>query len=350
MSAKPEMILLTDAKRGFGQLLQPWESVNVDLVVRELSARYAVRVVTYEQIASGAVLPAHALIIHSSSQQPEYKQYIDDILLYLHGLGNNLVPSIHVTRSHENKGYQEFYKRMRGLADQGPAGDYLCSPDWGVPEYPIVFKELVGFGSYGVKLLRNRADLERFARSREVRSVRQTLRALYSELGFIIRKHILRKSNLRPYGDYYKPRKRFVLQQLIPDLTHDYKVIVSRKRVFVLKRRARPSDFRASGSGLFSFEEAPAPLLDFALRILTQFEEPYLSLDVCFDGQRFYLIEFQGVHFGPYTVMKAPFHYRRRDNGWERSEESVQFEEFLAWSLIDHLDAPRQTDVGSIHR
>lgn len=319
--------------------MMPWESMDVESLTKRLSERFSLSRITYGQVANGLVTPERSIIIHSSSQQPEYKNYIDDVLLYLHARSNILVPSIHVVRSHENKGYQELHKRLRNIRSLRAL--YLCkSSDADTSEicYPAVFKEVAGFGSSGVSLVHSKSELER-AGAGEVRlSLREAMKAIRTRLGYFVRKNLLRRKNLRPFGDYYRPLKRCVVQRYVRDLGHDFKVIAFQKRIFALERTTPPGDFRASGSGLFRFEYPPEGLLDFARRLLWQFDEPYMSLDICFDGSNYHLIEFQGAHFGPYTVMNAPSHFVWEDGRWSVSAERLELEEVIAESIIDFLD------------
>lgn len=332
-----ELVVLTDFQGHFGQRLMPWESLDVDVLVSELSKQFRVRRVTYEQIANGEETVAASTIIHSSSQQPAYKEYVEDVLLFLMRQSNILVPSFNAVKAHENKGFQELYKRncqIKCIAARYYCGEGVNTNDI---RFPAVFKETSGFGSSGVHLVQNERDLARFQRAELRLTARELLRSIKSEFGYLVRKLILRRSNLRPWGSYYKPRKRYIVQEFIEGLQFDYKVIILRKRAFVLKRQARPDDFRASGSGRFSFEVPPDGLLNYAHRVLEQLDEPYASLDVLVRDQDFYLIEYQIVHFGPYTIIKAPFHFYHDRGAWQRSEEQLPLERLIAESLIDYL-------------
>ena len=313
----------------------PWESMNVDALSRILSKYFSVLRVTYDEIADGAVSPQDSILIHSSSQQPEYKLFIDDLLLYLSSKGNLLVPSIHATRSHENKGYQELHKRLRGV--QSPKCVYLAKQseiDRLPISYPVVFKEISGYGSGGVKLVHSRAELLAASAGERRMTLREAALGIKTSAANFVRTHLLQVKNRKQYGTYYEPLKRFVLQEYIPQLSHDFKVLAFQDRIFALKRAVRPNDFRASGSGRFSFEDPPAGLLDFAYSLLQQFNEPYMSFDICFDGSNFHLIEFQGVHFGPFTLTESPRHFLRKGDQWEECVGKVELETIVGESLV----------------
>jgi hypothetical protein len=347
--SKLEVYLLTESDGFFGCRMMPWESMDVDVLVKILSEHFSVVRLTYAEIASGAVCPKNSIIIHSSSQQPEYKVFIDDILLYLAANSNRLVPSIHATRSHDNKGYQELHKRLCGIRSlNGVYVAKLSEIDRKGIAYPVVFKELSGFGSSGVRLLYSERGLLDATKVEPRLSWRETGKAIKSNIGYAVRKYILRRKHLKPYGNYYNTLKPFVLQDYIPNLSCDYKVLAFQNRFFVLKRDVRPNDFRASGSGRFHFEYPPTGLLDFAAELLDKFDEPYMSLDICFDGSKFHLIEFQGLHFGPFTLTQSPQHFRQRDGRWDECVGKVELEEILGESLVLFLQRALRNEQGNL--
>lgn len=319
----------------------PWETMDVERIAMILAEHFSVIRITYSEIAAGSVHPKDSIIVHSSSQQPEYKAFIDDILLFLEYSRNRLVPSLSVTRSHENKGFQELHKRLRGICS-APA-IYAAKPSEIVSSqitFPVVFKEVSGYGGSGVRLLKSWDEFADAVRGEVKMSWRDLLRAGKHWLAYRFRKWLLRRRNLRPYGDYYRPLKRFVLQGFLPDLQYDYKVLAFQNRYFVLKREVRANDFRASGSGRFSFIHPPPGLLDFVESMLGKFDEPYMSFDICDDGTRFHLIEFQGVHFGPYALTAARSHFYREHGNWKTFEGCVDLEETIAESLVRFLLRP----------
>lgn len=339
---QPTLYFLTDSNSFFGQGLMPWQSLDTEKMAEYLSSCYVIKRITYEAIAEGWEVPREAIIFHSSSQRPDYKAYIDDLLLYLHAQGVRLIPSIHIVRCHENKGYQELYKRLRGVTSLNSS--YYCglkNIKGNKKIFPLVLKEISGFGSSHVHLVRNQHDLFQLGKGESKYTLRELIILLRRQLGYVVRKYVFKKKNLRPYGDYLEPQKRFILQNFIAKLDFDYKVIAFQRRCFVLRRNVRPGDFKASGSGLFDFVKPPASLLNFARNLLLKFNEPYLAMDICFDGVQYFLLEYQGVHFGPYTVINAPFHYIWDDEDWSIVEGGISIEDAIAESLhiyINDLD------------
>ena len=326
--------IVTESSGFFGQQLNPWETLDINTIRAQLEENYAVKVVTWYELANATPSPKGEVIIHSSSQQPEYKSYIDDIMLFLQENGNLLIPSVHTTRSHENKGYQEMHKRM--LEIPAIESRYACKiAELDIPDnfFPAVLKSLSGFGSSSVSIVNSRLDLLRAVNKQDALSWKLLPKYWRSLLVSFVKKHVLRRKNILAYGDYYQSHKRFVLQKLVPDLKLDYKVLIFQTRAFVRKRFVRPGDFRASGSGIGEWEPIPKGLLEFAKTTLDAFGEPYMSLDIVECEGGFEIIEFQGVHFGPIFIHTAPFHFHFRKGKWDRNTETISVEALIGESL-----------------
>jgi hypothetical protein len=77
--------------------------------------------------------------------------------------------------------------------------------------------------------------------------------------------------------------------------------------------------------------DPPDGLLDFAAEVFNRLGEPFLSMDICETGRGFGLLEFQGIHAGPLTLVQSPFHYVRLDAGtWQKLEGRAVLEENYA--------------------
>lgn len=330
--------LVTESDGFFGQRHMPWEGLNLDEVEEHLGNEFKPIRVTWMQLANGEVCPRDAIILHSSSQQPEYKNFIDDILLYLESLGNRLIPSIHATRSHENKGYQELHKRLLGISSLGST--YFAKVkevELEKIEFPAVMKNLSGFGSSGVSLVGSRKEFVSAGTPKGGMHWKDLPLYWKREVGYFVRKYLLRRKNLKPYGDYYSPIGRCILQEFVPKLDCDYKLLTFKNRIFVARRGVRSNDFRASGSGKIDWQAPPPGLLDFARATLEKFNEPYMSFDFAFDGMNFHLIEFQGLHFGPLLISVAPTYFVYQNGTWKEIDNKTTLESLIGSSLRDYL-------------
>ena len=109
-------------------------------------------------------------------------------------------------------------------------------------------------------------------------------------------------------------------------------------KAFVLHRANRKNDFRASGSGIFTFKEnIPDGLLDFANKVFLTFNVPNLSLDIAYDSKQFYLIEYQALYFGTTTIQKAPFFFHIDNNIWKLVKEKANLEKEYVNSIVRYI-------------
>lgn len=326
---KRKLLILTCADGYFGQGLKVWDSMDVTKLSDLFSCHgYRVAVCDYEYVAKHVMDFKDYVVVYSSTQKPGYKDFLEDVLLGLAQLDNKLVPSFDFFRAHENKGYQEIMRQIHGIKEikgryysgsQDALADEIC--------FPAVYKSTGGSKSNGVSLLYSRKDLKKRVGSHE-------------NLSFYWRIHrslakLLKRNTL--WHDYITPRHGFVVQEFIPELTFDFKVLVFWEKYFVLKRAVRKDDFRASGSGNLEFVEAEEALLGYARDVFKKFNCPFISMDICKTKTGYALIEFQGVHFGPYTLMKSPFHYVCDNQKWRLQKNSVELEAEYAESILKYL-------------
>ena len=143
------------------------------------------------------------------------------------------------------------------------------------------------------------------------------------------------------YRGYIKEsqyRKKFIIQNFVPNLTYDWKVLIFDNKYYVLKRSTRKNDFRSSGSGIRQYDERPPSLLlDFAEKIINAFNVPNISIDIAFDGNIFYMFEVQFVYFGSFTIDFSQNYFQRIDNNWILKNSKSVLEEEYAKSIVSFI-------------
>ncbi len=275
-------------------------------------------------------------ILYTSSEDPGYyyKDFIEDIIHGLELQGAILIPTFKFLRANNNKVFMEI---LRDLTNDQTLYN-ISSSYFGTIEklrnkldifkYPVVIKTAGGAMSTGVHLAKNKNELLRFARL--ISRSRNWWRELWDIKNYI--KHggkIILNSRFR---------KKFIVQNFIPELKNDWKILVYGNKHYVLNRSIRKNDFRASGSGLFNFEkELPKGLLDFVNSVVAKFNLPQFSIDVAFDGENFILIELQALYFGTKTIEYAPFYFRKEENNWNIIEEKSILEKVYAESICEYI-------------
>jgi glutathione synthase/RimK-type ligase-like ATP-grasp enzyme len=302
---------------------------------------YRVTEYSYEEMSTRVATINGSIILYSSSQTPGYRNFIEDILVSLQLQGNRLLPSFKMFRAHENKGFQELLKQLYSI--ESVPGRYFSGwrfhGDAAEMEFPCVLKWTEGSRSHGVQLLRNRKELQVRVSKRERLSSGIRLYAA-------AKKYLYPRKYNKLWYEMIRPRKRFVLQKFVSGLSFDYKIIAFGDKFFCLKRAVRRGDFRASGSGHREFVKPPLELLCFSREILAKLDEPFVSLDVCQTDTGFGLLEFQGVHFGPFTVVKAPFCYRANGDEWELVPGPFNLEHLVVEAICRQLRA--ESDVADL--
>ena len=260
-----------------------------------------------------------------------YKRFLEDLAVSLEVSGHTVCPSAMLIRAHENKVFFEMLRHSAGSQElrrprswwYGSYEEFLASSA-DLP-YPVLIKRPDGSMSRGVSLAGSRDDAERIARrAMKTPGLRDMLR------------DAVRRIRHRNYIAESWHRGKIVVQEFIPGLKNDYKVLVFGKKYYVLYRRVREGDFKASRQGLLEYRrELPDGLLDFAGKCFAAFRAPNGSFDIGFDGRDYFLFEAQYVCFGTYTIENSSFYFIRNEGGWEcidgRSVLEEEYAESLAW-------------------
>lgn len=253
------------------------------------------------------------VVLYQSSEDHElrYRSYIEDILLGLSLAGARLLPDFPFLRAHHNKVFMEVLRQVSRVPEAhslkafpfGTLEDFLKAS----LEYPLVLKSAAGAGSSGVRLCRN---------AREARTAVKRMSGRSGDFLSVL-KELVKRVVRKGYTPYSLHRRKFVLQEFIPGLQYDYKVLIYGSRLFVVRREVRARDFRASGSGMLNWPRSvPERLMDFAWRIYQGFDVPHISLDIAEAGERFHLIEVQFVDFGPAALERSNCHWRHENGQW----------------------------------
>ena len=274
-------------------------------------------------------------VIYTSQEDPGYcyKSYIEDIVYGLEIQGALAIPPYKFLRANNNKVMMELLRKL--YLPEKYQLQVICFGTFEELEQridnislPCVLKMAEGAGSKGVffassesELLKKAKKIARTACFKE--KIKDTLR-------LVKYKGYKRKS-------FY--RKKFIVQEFIPDLSNDWKVLVFWDKYYVLRRKNRPNDFRASGSGLFSFDEIVDPrLLDAARELRGIFDVPIISLDLAISKNGVVLIEFQFLYFGTSTLEKSPYYYVNNNGNWEKILGKSNLEDVYSYSMVSYIE------------
>jgi hypothetical protein len=297
---------------------------------------FIVSIKNYSEINFRTENYSDSFVLYQSAEDIglKYKGFIDDIILGLKLQGAILIPEYPYFKAHHNKVFMEILRdismndSIKNIKTQyyGTKEDFLKKSGEDL-NMPLIIKTSEGAGSRGVLLARNIKQCIKFVSklSRTI-SIRNDL------------KDFIKRFYFEDYVPYSCHRNKFIIQNFIPNLSYDFKILVFYSKIYILKRGVRKNDFRASGSGLFEFpENLPNGILSYAYSIFKDFNVPFISLDIAFDGTTFYLIEFQFIDFGTYTLEKSHFYHKLVNNDWIKTYGRSDLETIFSQSILDYI-------------
>ena len=278
------------------------------------------------------------IVLYTSSEDTgyKYKEYIEDIILYLSICGAQLFPNYWYLRANNNKVFMELLSKivinnkLNALSSNiyGSYDELIEKID--TIQLPVVIKESAGAQSRGVYLAKTKDELKLYGQ--KVSRTKNYFRELWE---------IARSFKYKNYTRESRYRNKFITQQFIPNLKSDFKILVYGDMYYILERAIRRNDFRASGSKFnykFGSEvELPPGILDFAESFTKILSVPNVSLDVGFDGKDFYVFEFQAIYFGSSTHLKSDGFYKKEKNNWVFDSSFYSLEYVYAYSVNHYL-------------
>ncbi|MBE0674538.1 MAG: hypothetical protein IH591_07755 [Bacteroidales bacterium] len=338
------IFLLTDYKGRFGSRHDdfPYRSgMDLELLRRTFNDNgYETEVIPLSGVTPGDGTWTGKAVLYTSSEDVGliYKQYIEDVVLALACAGAKVIPGFEYLRANNNKVFMEL---LRGLMPEEMRGNLSAAHFATIEElearektidFPVIIKGFSGAQGRNVFLANNSRQFKQIIKRKVITGSNTKFRI----------KEFLRQIRHKGYRRDSFYRGRFVIQKFIPGLKNDWKVYFFGTRAYVFQRPVLPGrEFRASGGGYDNYKygaEAGAPdgMLDFAWKIFVNFNVPNASMDLAWDGHRFYLLEFQCLYFGTAGILKrySPVYFQKHDEKWKEEENDGVIERAYAESVI----------------
>lgn len=263
-----------------------------------------------------------------------YKSYIEDVIYALELKGTKLLTPFKLLRAHHNKVFMEM---LRDLSEADEM-KVLHSSHFGTLEefedsepnvkYPVVIKDAAGASSLGVQKANN------FNQAKKI--IKKIARSANYAYEF---KDIMRAFKHKDYRKESLYRRKFIVQEMLPQLNKDWKVLIFGTKYYILERNSKKNDFRASGSGILNYPESvPEGLFDFAETVFKSFSVPFIGIDIGLSNGKFILIEFQAIHFGSHTLDTSPYYFEKSGNKWVKVKEPSILEIEMAKSIKFYLN------------
>ncbi|MCK4560821.1 MAG: hypothetical protein KAV45_13640 [Calditrichia bacterium] len=337
-----KFLILVDYLRYFRREKYICSSLNLDTISSILNMHeFNFEIKSFQEIIEAPQKPINNIIWYASSDLTSYKNYIEDILLYLQD-DNLLIPHFDFFRAHENKGFQELLRRKYDLPVLeshyfGTVEELFKIIDY--IDYPVVLKNTTGSGSENVRLIRDKKQL-----IKKVEHLSKSSTYYRNLAKKYLKRYVFTKKYKFEYTKESLFVNNFILQKYVPNLTNDWKVLIFYDKYFVLEREVRQHEFRASGSGKFYYRDFDISMLDFCKMIFKKLNTPWISLDVCWDGTNFHLLEFQILNLGPFTLLNGPYYFQRNTNSewkkiFKKSDLSTAYAEAFVNYIRSSIDA-----------
>lgn len=282
------------------------------------------------------------IVVYTSSEDIGYyyKSFIEDIVLGLENIGAITIPPYKFLRANNNKVFMEILRQQSSLESikniksrlYGVVEEALNDEDLKNSEYPKVLKLAEGASGKNVVLSYSYNDL--IKKAKKLCRTRNIYYDLWDFGRSLKHKGYIRESLYR---------KKFIVQDFIPNLINDWKIYVFYDSYFifyrpVLKKRV----FKASGGGYDNYfyglnANIPEGIFDFAKSIREEFNVPQLSLDIAYDGKQFYLFELQFVYFGTAGIPYSEEYFVKQNGKWIAKKNPKDQEFFYVDSIVKFI-------------
>jgi len=282
-------------------------------------------------------------VLYTSQEDPGYyyKDFIEDIVYDLELSGARVIPSYKYLRANNNKVFMEI------LRDQSELKEFqnVTTYKFGTLEeavskaaqfkFPVVVKAATGAMGKNVALANNKKELYRILkRIAATRNLKEEFR------------EFIRSLKYQGYKKQSKFRRKFIIQSFIPGLKNDWKVYVFGKKVFVFYRPIfKHRGFRASGGGYDNYfygkqAKIPDGLFDYAYKIFEALDTPFVSLDICYKNNQFYLLEFQCIYFGTAGILQrySTEYFFKENNQWVEKPNEGDIEKVYVEAIVEYLN------------
>ena len=337
-----KIVVLTDYK---GHFESKWHAVpyrsgmNLELLKKYFNdLNYEFEAIKLSAVNFKNDVPNSSVFLYTASEDKDfkYKDYIEDIVLGVQESGGHVVPAYKYLRAYNNKVFMEILREST-LVDKNLKSYYWSAPstdDLNTLSFPIVLKKSAGAMGTGVHFIKNKKQL-----LDQLKKINQS-KSLNNIKNYI-------KDSIRPYKHkgYKKEslfREKFILQEFVPNLKSDFKVLAFGERYYIFERPVRKNDFRASGSGHGGYRygsavEVHSEIFDYAEKVHSALNVPNASLDICSDGEKFLLFEFQALSFGSVGQHKSDGYYVKKKGEWTFISEELELEKVYVDSIHYYL-------------
>ncbi len=273
-------------------------------------------------------------ILYTSSEDKggHYKSFIEDSIQLLSLSHHICIPESIFLRAHNNKVFMEMLRIHYDFSDKNVFNSKFIATKKEISSLNIDFPSVVKGPDGALSKTVIKAD--------DINDVYRFFSSIAPKLEFKhkLREYLRRIRHRNNYDPEELKRGKIIIQDFMPNIKFDWKVLVYNDMLFALKRQNRKNDFRASGSGIYAYsEKVPENVLDLAWETRKKLDVPHLSLDIAETKDQLIIFEFQAIYFGTKTIENSPFHYVKEEEKWHLKHTEVELEEVYVISTISYI-------------
>lgn len=340
-----KIFLITNYKNQFGSkhFDSPYRSGMEKNVLKELfgKAGYTAEFINPYEIDFFKKDLKDQFVLYTSTEDIgyHYKSYLEDIVFGLELNGARVIPNFKYLRANNNKVMMEIIRANMNI-NEGKLKSYMLGTLEELEQikialqFPVVLKLFGGASGSNVYLAENYRELKN-----KIRKISRT-RDVFYELWDTGRK--LKHKGYKKDSLY---RNKFIIQEFVPGLENDWKIYVFFDRYYIFYRPVfKKRGFRASGGGYDNYfygkdAKQSLDIFEFAKSIYEKMDVPHASLDIAFDGKKYYLIEFQAVYFGTAGILYSNEYYVNKNNNWLPQNNTKNVENAYVHSIIKYINS-----------
>ena len=338
-----KLIILSDYKNHFETkyTASPYRSGFDKNLLEEhlLSLGFEVEFKKFHEIDFEDISIKNQYFLYTSSEDLDvfYKSYIEDVIYGIQIYGGIPIPHFKYLKAHHNKVFMEIL-RSQSLLDEmktiksnhfGTYEDFVIYNN--KTTNPIIVKPSEGSMSKGISL------------NNTIESAKSSIKKISKSSNLLKDfKDFFRRFKHKGYVLNSRHRKKYITQNYIEDLKGDWKILIYANKYYVLNRENREGDFRASGGGKLSYsKDVSDDLLNFSEKIFSNLNIPNVSIDIGLSNGKYYLIEFQALFFGTYTLEYSEFYYSKKEAEWTIIDENSILEKVYAESIATYIKSQK---------
>ncbi len=279
-------------------------------------------------------------VVYTSQEDPGYyyKSFIEDIVYGLELHGAIILPSYKYLRANNNKVFMELLREkfFHGEIENIYSYRFGCLEELHSVikniQFPCVLKSSAGASGSGVFLVKNKIEL-----IKKAKKISRTKNFFFEFWDWG------REKKHKGYIRESKYRSKFIIQEFIPGLRNDWKIYIFGDKLFIFYRPIlKGRGIKASGGGYENYfygqnSNAPNGIFNFSYKIFKLLNVPHASMDIAFDGKKFYLIEFQVLYFGTAGIPYSDGYYLRQESGWVFKKEKLEIEKVYVESIVNYI-------------